>query len=306
MMDKLKVNIIYSNGGDLHPLYENNEGIVFMSQMRQANMHNVAMGYHSMRDRTNEDYFLLVEPFCVTPEDYDPEFLRGFKRVFSWASRAMPEGITFTEINHPSFYQLPTEIGGDWNDWNHRANEIAFIANNKRSDHHSETYSLRVQLADMLHNKSNFRVAWYGENPGNKPYFKGRVDSKHNLLKTIKFCVCSENCFDPTYSYNYLTEKMPDVWMAGAVPIYMGCSNIDDFGFFEHSYIDLRIYVQGKSGSFTIDEASLIKRIEHYSNEQYLNYCNNVKQNLFKEGRVKAHVGFEPAFDTIIKTLSTA
>jgi hypothetical protein len=274
-----------------------------MSQERQPNMFNIGMGYHSIRDRTGNDYFLLVEPFCVSPEDYDPEFLRGFKRVFSWASRAIPEGVTFTEINHPSFYQLPTEVGGDWNPWSQRAHEISFIANNKSSHHHSETYTLRLQLADMFHNESNFRVAWYGEDPGKRIYFKGRIPSKHNLLKTVKFCVCSENCYDEKFSHNYLTEKMPDVWMAGAVPIYMGCHNIDDFNFFEHSYIDLRMYVQGTSGSFKIDSKSLIKRVEDFSQQQYNNYCDGVKQSLFKEGRVKERVGFEPALDKIIRTL---
>lgn len=299
----IKINIVYTCGGQLHKLYENAKGEVWMSESRHPDMINVGMGYHSIREHAPEDCFLLLEPYCVSPEDYGVEFLKGFRKIFTWADRAVPEGIEVIKINHPSFYQIPPSAPTDWHHWNQRANEIAIIANNKQSNHYSQIYHLRVQLADLLHQHSNFRVAWYGENPGGKVYFKGRIESKHEVLKKVKFCICTENSYDEKYSHNYFTEKMPDVWMAGAVPLYMGCYNINDFNLFEHSYIDLRTYVTKVGTDLNVNLNPLLSRIHNFSEQQYNNYCDGVRAGLFANGKLNELVGFERAYDTIIDSL---
>lgn len=299
----VKINIVYTCGGELHKLYENPQGEVWMSESRRPDMINIGMGYHSLREPEADDYFLLLEPYCVSPEDYGVDFLRKFKKVFTWADHAVDPSIPVVKINHPSFYQIPPQPPSDWKPWRERADEIVIIANNKTSNHNSQIYHLRTQLADALHLKSHFRVVWYGEDPGHKPYFHGRIASKHDVLKRAKFCICSENCYDEVYSNDYFTEKMPDVWMAGAVPIYMGCYNIDQYNLFEHSYIDLRTYVTKSNSDLQINLPPLLSRIHDFSEKQYNNYCDGVRGGLFSNGKLKELISFERAYDTIIASL---
>jgi hypothetical protein len=53
---------------------------------------------------------------------------------------------------------------------------------------------------------------------------KGEVWNKHVGLDDYKFSVCCEN----TIQKNYISEKFWDVILTDTIPIYLGCSNIDE------------------------------------------------------------------------------
>ncbi|HTJ52719.1 MAG TPA: glycosyltransferase family 10 [Cyclobacteriaceae bacterium] len=67
--------------------------------------------------------------------------------------------------------------------------------------------------------------------------FKGGIpsDQKLNVLNQFKFVICFENCSFP----GYVTEKIFDCFLAGAIPIYFGAPDINDF-VPENTFIDFR------------------------------------------------------------------
>ena len=310
MTNKVIINIVYAPQTEpSHKVFENEKGEIWRSSNKHKDKINIGMGWYSIKNPNKNDHIWVVEPYCVLERDYDHRFLSGFNYIFTWASKAF-ENLKIKNnviyVNHPCYSNFPSEAEwtSKWKDWDDKANEIVFVANNKSSNHYSELYSLRVQLADMLYKKSKLDVSWYGQIPLNRPFYKGKIDDKLELLRNKKFNVCTENSYDPIYTYGYFSEKLPDSFHAGTVPIYMGCYNIDDFNFPEHAYIDLRDYVKKKENRWNIDEKSLIARIEGYDKQRYINWCDDIKAKILRPQKIKELVSFQKAYSTIIDTLS--
>jgi hypothetical protein len=205
-------------------------------------------------------------------------------------------------MNHPSYHHFPSaeKLEEKWVDWNKKTDEIVFVANNKSSRHHSELYSLRLQLADMLHKKSKLKVSWYGQIPIKRPYFKGNAKSKIDVVRKAKFSICTENSYDPIFTHGYFSEKLPDTWRAGTIPIYMGCYNIDDYKFPNHSYIDLRDYVKKVGKKFKINEEALISRIEGFSEQRYNNWKRDIK-GLIRTQKLQQLSSFKVGYAKIVE-----
>lgn len=294
MTEKVKVNVIYSPqvGEATCPRFENEKGELWMNPTRKFGMHNVSMGFYSANypeAQHPDDSFYAVEPMCVSERDYETDFVNKFKYIFTWATEAFKNtevAHKVIPINHPSCNGVNEheyeKRKTTWKKWEDRSNEVVLIANNKSSNHFSELYSLRTQLAQWIDSNCNeFNVSWYAQSP-HVPgrYFKGRIDGdKGEILKNVKFSICSENCYDSKYSYNYFTEKMPEVWFSGAVPIYTGCHNIDSFGFHKDSYIDLRNYFD--INTRTIKYYELVKELNSFNQEKYDNYLKAVEYNVY-------------------------
>jgi len=289
-MDKVKVNLIYAPQGNdsTAPRYENEFGELWMNGSRKEGMHNISMSFYSANypdPIKTGDSIYVIEPMCVAERDYEIEFVEKFKYVFTWADSVFKNTHIKDKVialNHPSCKGIDAGVyerrKKEWSSWNERRNEIVFIANNKSSNHFSELYSRRIILAQWLNNNSeNHKVSWYAQSDFYTNYFKGQIHGdKSTILNHVKFSICSENCYDEKYSTNYFTEKMPEVWFSGAVPIYMGCYNIDQFGFHPDSYIDLRKFTDGKN----IKLRDLLNEINNFDEDKYNKYLAAVDYNI--------------------------
>jgi len=289
-MEKVKVNLIYSpqNCDSNAPRYENEFGELWMNGSRKENMHNISMSFYSANypDPIKAgDSIYVIEPMCVSERDYELNFIEKFKYVFTWADNVFKNTRIENKIislNHPSCWGMDKRgfeaRKKNWSLWNERKNEIIFIANNKISNHYSELYSRRIILAQWLHNNSEkYKVSWYAQSNFYTPYYKGTITGdKSEILNHVKFSICTENCYDEKFSTNYFTEKMPEVWFSGAVPIYMGCYNIDKFGFHPDSYIDLRKFTDGKQ----IKLRDLLQEINNFNEDKYKKYLEAVDYNI--------------------------
>lgn len=289
-MEKVKVNLIYmpQNVDAEAPRYQNEFGELWMNAHHKPNMHNISMSFYSA-DYPNPvalgDSIYVIEPMCVSERDYELFFVEKFKYIFTWAEQAFKNTRAqhkIISLNHPSCLGMDKKQfenrKKNWSSWNDRRNEIVFIANNKASNHFSELYSRRVILAQWLSNNSqNYKVSWYAQLPITASYFKGTINGdKSEILNHVKFSICTENCYDEKYSTNYFTEKMPEVWFSGAVPIYMGCYNIDQMGFHPDSYIDLRKFTDGKN----VRLRELLNEINTFDEEKYNRYVAAVDYNI--------------------------
>lgn len=297
-MKKVKVNLIYrpQHKPAEYPRFENEQGQLWMNPSYDPNADgNIGMSFYSCSgpNYPNIDYpdlsIMVVEPRTVVDRDYHKEFLINFKHIFTWCTKLF-EGTELEHkvvpLNHGSCFG--TSIGGYenfkkcWVPWNERKNEIVFIANNKRSDHYSELYSLRTRLADWLHeNSKQYKVRWYSQIPLQRDYYCGPIADKNEILRQVKFSVCSENTYDPLFSWNYFTEKMPECWFGSAVPLYMGCWNINDFNFHPNSYIDLRNYVNKDKYRMDISFNDILLAINNFTEQDYNNYLNAIDHNVY-------------------------
>lgn len=312
MAEKLKIHLIYSpitTGEGI--LYENDQAIITTSAVKKEDTHNIAMSWYSNRDPLPNDSLLLIEPRCVSEIDYDPNFLARFKYIFTWATKAITDPSLQSkviEINHPSCHTLPDPHNLNNPTWQQRKNKVIVINNNKSSNHFSsEAYSLRIQLADLFYKKSKFTVEWYGQGKLDKPYYKGSIVSKQEVLKNAKFSICTENCYDPIYSYNYFTEKLPEVLFNSTVPLYLGCYNIDDF-VSRNLYIDLRDYCKrGEDGGWKITAGeALIQRVEGYEDFRYANFVEDLKHLMLRAQPTLFHtISYERFYQTLIGTFSS-
>jgi hypothetical protein len=307
MSEKPIINIVYAPGkGSPKKMYENEHGEVWQGNRYDPTKINVGMGWYSIRNPQPGDSILVVEPRCILERDYQISFVKGFDHIFTWATKAFtntPVRDKVVKIVHPTYHNQPGPgISENWTEWNKRKNKIVFVANNKSSRHHSELYSFRLMLADMLHNRSTFRVEWYGQIPIKRPFYKGQVPNKHKMLLESKFSVCTENSYDPVFTHNYFTEKMPDVWKAGAVPIYFGCHNINDFGLPKRSYIDLRDFCHKERGRWKIEKDKLLNAIEGFSENDYKDYTSCIKNKVLGTSKFYDLTSFEHTHKAMIDT----
>lgn len=290
----IKLNVVYNPQPEASILaHENDVGKLWMSKAYNANMANISMNRDQFKPKPNDSLF-IAEPMCVMPGNYDVRYLNQFKYIFTWATKALEKTSVankLVRINFPSYKGNPQIDSSKWLSWNERADEVVFIANNKNSKHPSELYSLRTKLADWLHANSQFKVSWYGNMPVRKPYYKGNISNKQDVLRKVKFHVCIENCYDPIYSDGFLTEKLPDAWFSGTVPIYMGCCGLEKLGVSKDCYLDMIPF----RSNFTELETTLKSFSE-------INY-KEITQNYSKlSDKLYSLTSYENMFDIMLKT----
>lgn len=301
-----RINLVYQEhkGPPVHR-YSGPEGEVWLSNQRDGSSANVVLENYGGRQQ--QDSIWIMEPYCITPSVYESGILSGYKKVFTWASKAFeefPNKEKIVYINHPSClgHLSPDQLKERWKPWSTRQNKIAIIANNKTSRHPSGLYDLRLKLADTLHN-SGWKIDWYGNACPRRPYSKGSIPDKNSILQNYKFSICTENSYNQKYSSGYFTEKMPEVWLAGAVPIYMGCFDIDTFGFGNKSYIDLRKYVVKNGRGYDINIKQLIDNISTFNEQDYTNMYDQVYNNMKKDNGLFYHLSYDRIYRIMFNTL---
>jgi hypothetical protein len=85
-------------------------------------------------------------------------------------------------------------------------------------------YRLRTDLSIKLSENENIDIfGTHWENNGKNIF--GSAWNKRVALNDYRFSFCSENSIQK----NYISEKFWDVVLTDTVPIYLGCSNIDEY-----------------------------------------------------------------------------
>lgn len=87
-------------------------------------------------------------------------------------------------------------------------------------------HKLRLQFIDFLNeNKFDFDLFGRGFNP---------IEDKFDGIYPYKYSIAAENYI----AKNYFTEKVIDVFLSGAIPLYYGCTNLEDY-FPSNSFVKL-------------------------------------------------------------------
>ncbi len=194
---------------------------------------------------------LLFEPPAVLPGQYDPRVWREFGKVFTFRDDLV-DGKWFFKLRYPQGQSLPPSlptfeerklatlinankysyVAGEG--YSYRRKAIRFFDRHERFDLYGHGWNrpLRVlsrefaadiivrqgaglrALMDAVASLSRFRS------------YRGAIPDKYEILARYRFCLCFENQLDAP---GYITEKLFDCFFCGAIPVYLGATNIEEY-----------------------------------------------------------------------------
>jgi hypothetical protein len=275
-MDKI-LNVVYDAHNTPEIYYEGPDGTVWISNKKNENAYNIFMS--TCNDPGPNDSCIMTEPIVTDPGQYNIEYLSKFRKIFGCFDKAF-EATKIREkyiaINYGTEIvpKNADQLRNNWKSWDQRKPSVIIVAAaNKNSQHPASIYNLRIMLADLFY-ENNFDVSWYGYANCRRPYYKGRIPSEQDKINTIgdyRFTICTENTYDKIYSYNYLTEKLPHAIYGGALPLYMGCYNIEELAP-KYSFFDLRNFVIRDNGNLRILKEPLLEAINSFTKNDFEKY----------------------------------
>lgn len=226
-----------------------------------------------------EDKYIRPQNFLLIKKNYD--------KIFTWdpdlSRRVGGDLYTF-----PAYFS-PPPIG----DYDKRKTLLCMIASNKGQTVHTrkDLYPERRKFLQWYEDKHPDHFVYYGSgwNLPNHPSgflakvifklfkklnfglhkkrlcWKGRANSKLEVLKVCKFNLCFEN---NKGTNGYITEKIFDAFSCGTIPIYWGAPNILDF-VPSNCFIDYRQFM---------DIRKLHDHIVSMSKDDYTKIQENIAQ----------------------------
>lgn len=163
----------------------------------------------------------------------------------NWEKYNLPTGYTYENIIHavtnPQFIDKNYDFLNDL-EYKQHNNNFSAIISNKAS---GPGYKLRREFLISMSKKYPTLCDIYGAGWGNElgSAYKGQLDGYHKQSPNIKsntkysglinykYSLCLENC----NRKNYFSEKFTDAILCWTMPIYYGCTNIEEF-FSKDSY----------------------------------------------------------------------
>ncbi|MDD3008365.1 MAG: glycosyltransferase family 10 [Arcobacter sp.] len=244
------------------------------------------------KDDIQKSYLLIFESELIRPDNWNLKNHKYFNKIFTWKDDII-DNKKYFKFNFAQ--EIPKTINKEVSK---KEKLCTLIAGNKKVNHPFELYSKRIEAIRWFEkNHPNdfdfYGIGWDEFRSENKyvnillrksklskmfkPSFssyKGKVDSKKEVLEKYKFAICYENARDIS---GYITEKIFDCFFAGCVPIYWGANNIKEH-IPKDCFIDKR-----KFDSYE----ELYKYIKNISDEEYIKYLDNIEIFLNSEKAYK-------------------
>ena len=89
----------------------------------------------------------------------------------------------------------------------------------------TDGHVLRMSFLDDLVASNTDLLDLYGRGDFSGPYYKGEVENKWDGLVDYRYSLAIENYSGP----NYFSEKLTDALLAWCMPIYWGCTNLEQY-----------------------------------------------------------------------------
>ncbi len=153
--------------------------------------------------------FISGEPSSIA--SYRPEFIDQFATVVSSVQSLQHPGLVRRQQAHPWFVEKSFDELLESRPMR-KSGLICAIASNKSF---TAGHAQRLQFLDGLKSAFGDSLDVFGR--GIRDF-----DSKWDLLARYRYAVVLENIQEP----DFLTEKLPDAWLAFCYPFYWGCSNV--------------------------------------------------------------------------------
>lgn len=213
---------------------------------------------------------IVTEPPHVYPLNHQRDLGKFCYKILTWDDRIVDNQLYFKRF----FVQSNLTMIANIPPFSEKK-LCTLICGNKYFAHPHELYTKRRELIDYFTQNHPHDFMFYGmgwESSGINSY-GGVVESKTEIMKHYKFCVCYENIEKLS---GYITEKIFGSFIAGCVPIYWGAENIQDY-IPKECFIDRRAFASNEE---------LDHYISHMEEEEYQKYLDNIRLFLQSE---KAH-----------------
>ncbi|POB13201.1 glycosyltransferase family 10 domain-containing protein [Halobacteriovorax sp. DA5] len=225
---------------------------------------------------------ILREPYLVRKDNYDINKHKDFDKVLTWNEELLEKGGKYIFYPSTRFFKenfVKREISYCDKKF------LCLINGNLSSRVKGELYSERVNVAKWFErNQPDVFDLWgrgwdkFTIKLGNKflrlkkplfirPSWRGEIDNKLKCLSGYKFAICFENSKN---NNNYITEKIFDCFLSGAVPIYFGAPNVTKF-IPKSCFIDYREFK---------DINDMYSYLINISEDRYLEYQSEIERFL--------------------------
>lgn len=211
------------------------------------------------RDDIRLRAFIVMEPPVVSPKLYRalPELTRTFDEVY--VHNVSGDGYSLKGVDRSRLRKLywpqPYDdvLPSYWNNKDRQRRLVVINGNHIPRSFNQQLYSRRIEAMAALAKLGAVDLyghgwaKWWSLRSMWPPYwlnrralmsiYRGSCTSKYAVLSQYAFSLCFENM----QMEGYLTEKLFDCLYAGAIPVYLGASNIGDL-VPERAYVDSRKY----------------------------------------------------------------
>lgn len=178
--------------------------------------------------------YFAFEPPAVESAHFPRKLLKNVHRfdyTFTWDDEIV-DGVRFIKFNYPVDFSIK-KLQMDFE----KRKLLTNISANKRSKHPDELYSKRLEgIRYFTQNEPSFEFYGSGWDEYQLDSYRGFAPSKREILSKYKFSLCFEN---QQNIKGYVTEKIHECILCGAVPVYLGATNIEDY-VPKDCYIDFR------------------------------------------------------------------
>lgn len=176
---------------------------------------------------------------------YPTRFLRQFYHVVTGRNDVRHPRILRMQQGHPWFVEKTFDELANMK-MPVKTKELCLLVSSKAF---SEGHRARLKFVDEIRERFGDRVDVYGR--GIRDF-----DSKWDVLAPYKYSIVLENYI----GNDFVTEKLPDAWLAYCVPFYSGCLNLSNY-FKDGAWVNIDIHDPIRS-------LELIERVmndsEHY------------------------------------------
>lgn len=231
---------------------------------------------------------VLWEPPVIKPANYNSDLHRYFGKIFT---------VDNTLVDNKTYFQCYYTVRRPMIDSPIPFSQKKFctlINRSSGSSHPLELLTKRMQAITFFEHNAPQQLDVFGHGwdtswkttrgpiPGNHT-----SQSKIDVLKQYKFCLCYENTAMP----GYITEKIFDCFHAGCVPIYLGAPNVTNF-IPATCFIDPRNYSSW---------SELYTYLTSISESHYQTYIDHI--NTFLASSASKHFTNETYVNTLVQVL---
>lgn len=293
----LRINIVYQNNNmpaDVLAPIEAPDGsyCVVWSQEVQPDFDAVLYFNHYTYDRRIHDrvcpnalkILYMYEPPAVDPMQYTKRVWEQFDAILSWNTYLTESSPAFT-FEAGAYYDLPyssdygVERQVELPDLSSRERAICQVCGDKYSLSAEEIYSERRKIARWFSTHARTRMDVFGKPPMDTPNYRGVAADKAETFAKYRYALCFENTFHPLWTQGYLTEKILDCMATGTIPVYYGCSNIQEL-------VPADCFVNYRSFA-SMNELDAF--LQDLSDEAYLGYAERMQRFLDEYDAPRRH-----------------
>ena len=304
----LRINIVYRNNNmpaEVLPPIEAPDGTYRVTWSRAVLPASDAVVYfnHYTFDRRMHQnicpdalkILYMYEPPAIDPMQYTQRVWRQFDAILTWNTYLTESSPAFT-FEAGAYFDLP--YCSDYGvqrvavrpDPARRERAICQICGDKYSLADEEIYSERRRVARWFDKHAATRMDVFGRPPMDTPNYRGECGNKAGTLARYRYALCFENTYHPLWTRGYLTEKILDCMAAGTIPVYYGCSNIEQL-VPPDCFIDYRRFN-------ALEELDAC--LQQLSDEEYLGYVERMGRFLDAYNAPERHSVYR-LYETIVR-----